>query len=63
MLAGQMPPPWAWWENEAPATRAARRPVPGASLELAQVTEGDADRSVRKESGRAVESIAMTLAP
>jgi catechol 2,3-dioxygenase-like lactoylglutathione lyase family enzyme/transcriptional regulator with XRE-family HTH domain len=25
----QIPPPWAWWENEAPATRAARRPVPG----------------------------------
>jgi hypothetical protein len=22
--AGQIPPPWAWWENEAPATRAAR---------------------------------------
>src|SRR5829696_1590597 len=21
--SGQMPPPWAWWENEAPATRAA----------------------------------------
>ena len=38
--SGQIPPPWAWWENEAPATRAARRPVPGASRELAQVTEG-----------------------
>jgi hypothetical protein len=22
--SGQIPPPWAWWENEAPATRAAR---------------------------------------
>ena len=21
--SGQIPPPWAWWENEAPATRAA----------------------------------------
>ena len=20
--SGQIPPPWAWWENEAPATRA-----------------------------------------
>jgi hypothetical protein len=28
---GQIPPPWAWWENEAPTTRAARRPVPGRS--------------------------------
>jgi hypothetical protein len=27
--SGQIPPPWAWWENEAPTTRAARRPVPG----------------------------------
>jgi hypothetical protein len=24
-------PPWAWWENQAPATRAAGRPVPGSS--------------------------------
>jgi hypothetical protein len=23
--SGQIPPPWVWWENEAPATRAARR--------------------------------------
>ena len=60
--SGQIPPPWAWWGNEAPATRAARRPVPGASPELAQVTEGGADRRVRQERGRAVESIAMTLA-
>jgi hypothetical protein len=22
--SGQIPPPWAWWENEAPTTRAAR---------------------------------------
>ena len=22
--SGQIPPPWAWWENEAPAARAAR---------------------------------------
>jgi hypothetical protein len=29
--SGQILPPWAWWENEAPATRAACRPVPGAS--------------------------------
>jgi hypothetical protein len=21
--SGQIPPPWAWWENEAPTTRAA----------------------------------------
>jgi Transposase DDE domain len=27
--SGQIPPPWARWENKAPATRAARRPVPG----------------------------------
>jgi hypothetical protein len=27
--SGQIPPPWAWRENEAPTTRAARRPVPG----------------------------------
>src|SRR5215212_7099861 len=27
--SGQIPPPWAGWENEAPTTRAARRPVPG----------------------------------
>ena len=31
--SGQIPPPWAWWEIEAPATRAARRPVPGSDLE------------------------------
>src|SRR5215207_6587202 len=31
--SGQIPPPWARWENEAPATRAARRPVPGDSRE------------------------------
>jgi hypothetical protein len=31
--SGQILPPWAWWENEAPATRAARRPVPGSDLE------------------------------
>jgi hypothetical protein len=29
--SGQLPPPRAWWENEAPATRAARRPVPGVT--------------------------------
>jgi hypothetical protein len=29
--SGQLPPPWTWRENEAPATRAARRPVPGSS--------------------------------
>jgi hypothetical protein len=29
--SGQIPPPWARWENEAPTTRAARRPVPGSS--------------------------------
>jgi hypothetical protein len=28
---GQIPPPWAWWENEAPTARAARRPVLGLS--------------------------------
>jgi hypothetical protein len=28
--SGQIPPPWAWWEHEAPATRAACRPVPGS---------------------------------
>jgi hypothetical protein len=27
-LSGQIPPPWVWWENEAPATRTARRPRP-----------------------------------
>src|SRR4029453_2057419 len=27
--SGQIPPPGAWWENEAPAPRAPRRPVPG----------------------------------
>src|SRR5829696_315482 len=25
----QIPPPWAWWENEAPTARAARRPGSG----------------------------------
>jgi hypothetical protein len=29
--SGQIPPPGARWENEAPTTRAARRPVPGHS--------------------------------
>jgi hypothetical protein len=29
------PSPWAWWENEAPATRAARRPVPGCRVQPA----------------------------
>ena len=33
--SGQIPPPWAWWENEAPTTRAARRPVPGSSRRMA----------------------------
>jgi len=32
--SGQIPPPRAWWENEAPATRAARRPVPGSPRRL-----------------------------
>ena len=27
MPSGQIPPPWAWRENEAPATRAARGPL------------------------------------
>src|SRR5215211_6179049 len=29
---GQIPPPWAWWENEAPATRAARDPLQADSV-------------------------------
>ena len=29
--SGQIPPPWARWENEAPTTRAACGPVPGHS--------------------------------
>src|SRR5215207_11126173 len=29
--SGQIPPPWAWWENEAPTTRAVCRLVPGSS--------------------------------
>ena len=28
--SGQIPPPWAWWENEAPTTRAAGRPGSGS---------------------------------
>jgi hypothetical protein len=28
--SGQIPPPWAWWENEAPAARAASQLVPGS---------------------------------
>jgi hypothetical protein len=31
-LAGQIPPPWAWWENEAPATRAACSSAQAAAL-------------------------------
>jgi hypothetical protein len=31
--SGQIPSTLAWWENEAPATRAPRRPVPGRSSE------------------------------
>jgi hypothetical protein len=29
--SGQIPPPWAWWENEAPATTAARQLGPGSA--------------------------------
>jgi hypothetical protein len=29
--SGQIPPPWTWWENKAPATRAACRPSPGVA--------------------------------
>src|SRR5215211_1670264 len=28
--SGQIPPPWAWWENKAPTTRAARGPSQAA---------------------------------
>src|SRR5829696_3659517 len=34
--SGQIPPPWAWWENEAPTARAACRPVSGRRLGLFQ---------------------------
>src|SRR5215216_3720929 len=34
--SGQIPPPWAWWENEAPAARAACRLVSGRLLGLFQ---------------------------
>ena len=27
--SGQIPPPWAWWENEAPTTRTCSQSVPG----------------------------------
>jgi hypothetical protein len=30
--SGQIPPPWAWWENEAPATRAACGPSQAIGL-------------------------------
>src|SRR5215208_8428385 len=32
--SGQIPPPWAWWENEAPTTRAACRPASGRLFSL-----------------------------
>src|SRR5215211_8816174 len=28
--SGQIPPPWAWWENEAPTTRTVRSPSQAA---------------------------------
>jgi hypothetical protein len=30
--SGQIPPPWAWWENEAPTTRDACGPCQATSL-------------------------------
>ncbi len=30
--SGQLPPPWAWWENEAPTTRDAGGPYQASSL-------------------------------
>jgi hypothetical protein len=37
--SGQIPPPWAWWENEAPTTRAAAA-RPRRSPELDQMAVG-----------------------
>jgi hypothetical protein len=34
--SGQIPPPWAWRENEAPTTRAACRPASGRLVGLFQ---------------------------
>jgi hypothetical protein len=38
--SGQIPPPWARLENEAPTTRAARRPVQARTRSLGQLAEG-----------------------
>src|SRR6266702_19648 len=34
--SGQIPPPWSWWENEAPTTRTARCPSQVATPSLAR---------------------------
>ena len=41
--SGQIPPPWAWWGNEAPTTRAACCP-----LRLTSLGRGGAARSLTR---------------
>ena len=41
--SGQIPPPWAWWENEAPATRAARGLVQAPILTACHVALAERD--------------------
>src|SRR5829696_9249456 len=54
--SGQLPPPWAWWENEAPATRTARSPSQAA---LAWLSSGEEQVAVQAEE---VLSVAPELA-
>ena len=55
--SGQIPPPWAWWENEAPTTRAARRPFQASCGEPYSALSGPTTTgpwmSPRRRSGSA----------
>jgi hypothetical protein len=56
--SGQIPPPWARWENEAPAARAACRPVSGRLFGLvedpAKVVGAAVDDGNRDDAGHLV---------
>jgi hypothetical protein len=53
--SGQIPPPWAWWENEAPTARAACSSAQDAALEPYETSMRrslpPADRPPSREGG------------
>src|SRR5829696_239738 len=58
--SGQIPPPWARWENQAPTTRAARRPIPGNGQPVASPA---CQRSSMSASARSAAVLGLPVQP